>query len=130
LKWLKTRLGWAAEEIGATLEAELTAALVAGFAKGESIDDIAKRIEEQFGPMRAERIARTEVMQSSARGNIEGYREAGCDEAEFMTSLDDVVCETCDEMNGDIETVDDAEAILTLHPNCRCVWLPVIPEGW
>jgi len=126
LKWLKTRLGWAAEEIGATLEAELSAALAEGFAKGESIDQIAARLADQFGPVRAERIARTEIMMASNQGNLEGYKDADCKEAEFYTALDDRVCGDCDDMNGDVESIDDAEAIGILHPDCRCVWLPVV----
>jgi SPP1 gp7 family putative phage head morphogenesis protein len=126
LAWLKRRIGWAADAVISTLEEDLRAALIAGFENGESIEQIAARIVDQFGPVRAERIARTEIMMASNQGNLEGYKEAGCEEAEFMTSLDDTTCEDCDDMNGDIESVGDAEAIGILHCNCRCVWLPVV----
>ena len=118
LKWLKTRLGWAAEEIGATLEAELTAALIAGFEKGESMDQIAARIEAQFGPMRADRIARTEIMMSSNMGNIAGFRDAGCEQVEVLDAQDDVCCDDCSDLNGEVFDIDDAEGIVPYHPNC------------
>jgi SPP1 gp7 family putative phage head morphogenesis protein len=120
LAWLKRRIGWAADAVISTLEEDLRAALIAGFENGESIPQIAARIADQFGPVRAERIARTEIMQASNYGNIEGYKDAGVEECEFYTALDERVCEDCDDMNGDVESADDAQAIGILHPDCRC----------
>ena len=34
------------------------------------------------------------------------------------------VCPDCGGYEGEIFTVDEAEGIIPLHPNCRCCWIP------
>lgn len=129
LRWLANRIGWAADEIGTESADRLAALLSDAYARGLGTDEIADLIEREFGyfsDVRAQRIARTETMTASVQGTIEGYKEAGLDKAEFYTAQDERTCEDCNGMNGEIFEVGDMEGVLPLHPQCRCVWLPVI----
>lgn len=103
--------------------------LTIGFEQGESIDQIRRRIEAEFdffGKVRAERIARTEIMQASAQGTVEGYREVGVEKVRFYAALDERMCEDCMALHNEEFPIAESEGIITVHPNCRCVWLAVI----
>jgi HK97 family phage portal protein len=128
LAWLNNRIMWAALQVGDTTEEMLRQALADGFANGESIDDIASRIMDIPGfadANRAQMIARTETIAASSQGALEGYRDAGCNMTEFYTAQDEKTCEYCDNYNEQVTTIAEAMPI-PLHPNCRCVYLPVI----
>lgn len=80
LKWLKTRIGWAAEEVSETTSEMLSSALAAGFEAGESMDEIAERVKQVFdicSDSRALKIARTEIIMASNEGALLGYEESG-----------------------------------------------------
>lgn len=129
LDWLRQRVGWAAMEIGEETAKLLGQALTDGFAAGESMDDIAKRVMAVFevSPARAMRIARTETIAASNQGALAGYGETGIvHKVEFYTAIDERVCEDCNNFHGDLFTLDDAVPMIPLHCNCRCCWLPVI----
>ena len=130
LDWLKTRIGWAATQVGGETEAQLAQALINGFNNGESMDQIARRIIEVFDgftTIRAERIARTEIMMASNQGAKEGYRSVGVEKMEWMTARDDRTCPICQPMDGEIFAIDDFPMPpSSTHPSCRCVGLPVI----
>jgi HK97 family phage portal protein len=129
LKWLLTRIGWAAELVGEETARKLSEALAAGFAEGEGMPDIAKRVRAIFDDCSRRRsilIARTETISASAQGAIEGYKEADLEKAEFLAALDSSTCEDCDAMNGEVFDLDDCVGILPLHVQCRCCWIPVV----
>jgi len=129
LKWLKTRIGWAAAQIGEESAGKLAQILAYGLEQGESIAIIRGRIESEFdifSRIRAERIARTEIMQASAQGTVEGYRDAGVEKVRFYAALDERACDDCMSLHNQEFTIDDSEGIITVHPDCRCVWLAVI----
>jgi HK97 family phage portal protein len=129
LKWLLTRIGWAAEQIGEETARRLAEALAAGFAEGEGMPDIAKRVKAVFDDCSRRRsilVARTETIAASAQGAVEGYREADLQQAEFLAALDDRVCIDCDDMNGEIFELDDTTGVIPIHPDCRCCWIPVV----
>ena len=129
IDWLRTRIGWAAAQVGEETAKQLAQALSAGLAAGESIDDIAARIGQVFDMTgdRAQLIARTETIAASAQGAIEGYGASGVvDKVEFYAAQDERECEDCAALNGEMFAFDLAPAVIPVHPNCRCVWLPVI----
>ena len=129
IEWLKTRMTWAAEQVGDTLAKDLADSLAAGYAQGESITDLTTRVQDFFNDSaRAQRIARTETITASNQGALYGYKEAGCDQCEFYTAQDERTCETCNDLNHEVFNVADADNIITgsTHPNCRCCFLPVI----
>lgn len=45
--------------------------------------------------------------------------------AEFSTAGDDRVCSVCAGLEGEIYTLDEAADLIPVHPNCRCITLPV-----
>ena len=130
LKWLGTRLTWAAEAISDETATSLSKALSEGWLAGEGAGELAKRVKGVFdvSNMRAERIARTETMQASAQGAIEGYKELGVQEVEFFAALDERLCEDCNALHGEKFAVADSVGVITVHPNCRCKWLPVVEK--
>lgn len=130
LKWLKTRIAWAADEIGEESAARLSKILLDGFTAGDSIDTIRQAIQAEFNyfsKVRAERIARTEIIMASSHGTLEGYAETGIvKKVEFYTAIDERVCEDCFSFHQEVFSLDDAMPMIPLHPQCRCGWLPVI----
>ena len=127
--WLRTRIGWAAREIGEESARLLADTLAIGIAAGEGMDDLAARVKQVFkfnNEVRALRIARTETIQAQAEGELQGYEEAGVEEVEFFTALDERVCPDCEGLHGQRFPINEAHGIITVHPNCRCNWLPVV----
>jgi SPP1 gp7 family putative phage head morphogenesis protein len=129
LEWLKTHIEWAAQQTSETIASDLSDALAEGFNNGESINQIADRISEVFNVSgnRAQTIARTEILGASNQGNLLGYKESGIGQVEWLTARDERTCEICNPMDGDIENIGDAPPLpASTHPNCRCIWLPVV----
>lgn len=130
LAWLKKRIEWAAAQVADETEKALRDALLAGYAEGEGIPDIADRVRDVFDgfdAVRAERIARTEIIAASSQGAVEIYKAAGITQSEWYTAMDERECELCETLAG----VHDISEQYTppAHPNCRCVLLPVLEEG-
>ena len=129
IAWLKTRIGWAAEQIGEETAALLAHSLAEGYAAGEGITKLTERVQSVFNfseTYRAERIARTETMQASAQGTIIGYADAGVSRVEFYAALDERLCEECLGLHGQEFPITESGGVITVHPNCRCVWLPIL----
>lgn len=78
---------------------------------------------------RAETLARTEIIRAHHTGMMQEYKNWGVVGvrvmAEWVTAQDDRVCEDCADMEGKIFTIEAIEARIPLHPNCRCVAIPV-----
>jgi SPP1 gp7 family putative phage head morphogenesis protein len=73
------------------------------------------------------RIARTETMRVLNGGTLNRYSDMGVDKVKWNSVPEDGRrCAECDKMNGKIFTVGEAIKKIPLHPNCRCVWMPVI----
>lgn len=129
LEWLKTRINWAADEVGDETQRLLSAQLVQGYELGEDAAQLARRVESVFEHCSRERaitIARTETMTASTQGYIEGYKEVGVDKLEFYTAQDERVCEDCNGLNGEQFATGNSVGVIPVHPMCRCVFLPVI----
>jgi HK97 family phage portal protein len=128
-RWLRTRMGWAAEQIGEETANLLAEVLAQGYAAGEGIPDLTKRVERIFvecDKVRATRIARTETIMASNEGALTGYGELGVEKAEFYAAIDERACDDCLALHKEIFTLNDSHGMIPLHPQCRCVWLPVI----
>jgi SPP1 gp7 family putative phage head morphogenesis protein len=118
--------------------------LVDGVEAGSTTDEIAKQIGRVFDiaeGSRAYTIARTEVARSSNFGALEGYRQVGVEEKEWLATQDDAVRETHEEADGQVVGIDDEFTVGdatcqfpgdTGDPeedtNCRCGVLPVIND--
>lgn len=121
LRWLLTRIGWAADQVGEETSKLLGQALADGFAAGESMLQIADRVRQVFdmSDMRSLRIARTETIAASSQGALAGYKESGIvSRAQFYTAIDERTCEDCNSLHNEIFPVDDAAAMIPIHPNC------------
>ena len=127
LEWIKLRSLTLAKSINKTTLEALRNELSLGFEAGESIQQLTKRIEGYFtenAKTRAEMISRTEVIASSNEGALHRFETEGVDKSEYMISPG--ACEVCIPYDGKIYATKDSHGIIPIHPNCRCVWLPVI----
>jgi HK97 family phage portal protein len=130
LRWLKTRIQWAAKEVGDETEKILRKILADSFEAGEPIAEAAKEIRESIGfdKVRSIRIARTEIMSAHAQGTLDGYKASGfVHQVKFWAAKDERTCSTCMNFHNEVFNIG-SEMPIPLHPNCRCVWQPVIPD--
>jgi SPP1 gp7 family putative phage head morphogenesis protein len=78
---------------------------------------------------RAAMLARTEVIRAHHAANIQEYMNWGVRGvnvvAEFVTAGDDRVCSECAGYHGNRYTLKEAEFMIPVHPNCRCIVIPV-----
>jgi len=127
LEFLERRCGWLAEEINEETARMLNRTLIEGYREGESMPKLADRVRGVFdncSKMRSLRIARTEVIMASNEGALLGYKDSEVvDKAEFYPA--DGACDDCVALVGEYR-LEDAHGRIPVHPNCRCVWLPVV----
>ena len=153
VKFYEKRGATIAKDINIETDRQLRKTLAQGIDAGESIDDLAARVEDVYGAAsgyRAERIARSETIKASGFAQDEAWQQSGVVEAkEWFTAKDERVCEFCAEMDGkivelgdtywdkgDTMTVNGKELKLDywdidtppLHASCRCTLLPVLKE--
>ena len=80
--------------------------------------------------LRAEMIARTEIIRSLHLAAVEEYRQWGVTGIEVLgewrTAHDGKVCPECASMEGKVFTLNEIEFMIPAHPFCRCFILPVI----
>ena len=127
LEWIKLRSLTLAKSINKTTLEALRIQLSLGFEAGESIQQLILRIEGYFtenAKTRAEMVSRTEIIASSNEGALHRYELSGIDKSEFFIAPD--ACEECIPYDGKIYATKDSHGIIPIHPNCRCVWLPVV----
>lgn len=117
------------------MDQKISRVLAEGLANGDGALELADAIMEavdSIGEVRAEMLARTEVIAAHAEGQLNSFDEAGIEGvnlmAEWATAGDDAVCPECDDKQGEEMSIDDARGEIPLHPNCRCAWLPVIAD--
>jgi len=125
LEWIQTRSLKLATEINKTTKADLQRVLSQGFERGDSIQQMTQNISGYFdgAKYRAERVARTETIAASNEGALHRYETEGVGKSEFYPSPD--ACSECASLAGEYPTKESHNKI-PVHPNCRCVWLPVI----
>lgn len=79
---------------------------------------------------RAEILARTEIIRAHHYANINEYMTWGAYgvsvKAEFKTAGDAKVCSECAALEGQIFTLEEILPMIPVHPQCRCVALPVV----
>jgi SPP1 gp7 family putative phage head morphogenesis protein len=109
----------------------ILAELIDGMLKGEGIDQLVKRLAPYVdagsgkGQSRAELIARTEVMYGLNQGALNRYDQDGIEKVQWLAGPDDRMCAVCGQKNGSVYNIKTAPS-LPHHPDCRCVWIPVI----
>jgi len=129
VRWLKEHSLELAKLINGTTIEQLRAVLVEGFEAGESIPQITRRIIEYYGQanrVRATMVARTETIAAAVEGNIQGYEDVGVKMVEWYTALDDRTCDICMPHHEERFTVIDSHGKIPAHPQCRCVFVPLL----
>lgn len=124
------------EGVTAAMEQAISRALARGLAEGRGMRELAAALEDEvdgIGIDRARTIARTETIAAHAEASLNAYEEAGIEgvevEAEFATAGDEQVCPECEDLEGNVYSLDDARGVIPVHPNCRCAFIPVIPDA-
>ena len=135
VKILKNRVLTDLKGVNQTMSARMQSQLIEGFQKGEHPRTIAKRltsVTDKIGKVRAETIARTEVIRAHSEGQLDAMESMGVQtvgvQVEWSTAGDDRVCPQCSPMEGKVFKIRDARGLIPLHPRCRCAWLPYVPE--
>jgi SPP1 gp7 family putative phage head morphogenesis protein len=115
------------------MDKQISRTLANGLAEGRGPMEIARSLVdrvEKIGVTRARMLARTETIASHAQASLNTYEEAGLEgvqvEAEFATAQDNKVCPECQALEGRTFTMQEAQGVIPVHPNCRCAWLPVV----
>ena len=115
------------ETLGRNLRAGLTQSMILG----EGIPEITDRINHNINTSRynAERVARTETKRVTYVAHTHAYEDTGVDELEYRVANggDARVCSTCKKDNG-TKYKRGEEPTLPRHPNCRCVYIPVVSD--
>jgi len=129
LAWIQSRSLELAILLNNTSIDDLRRTLAEGFELGESIPKLSKRVEAYYGEankVRARMVARTETIAASNEGALQGYQELGVEKAEWYAAPDGRLCIECN-ANHTVEfNMKDTHGLIPAHPNCRCVWVPVI----
>lgn len=108
-----------------TTRAMLRQTIEKAISEGASPDELKRRLVEHhaMSRTRAEMIARSETAMAYNRGTIGGYRESGVvDEVLVVDGTDSD--DECAEANGQIWTLEEADANPTAHPNCTREFRP------
>lgn len=105
--------------------------LVDGMAHGRSPQQIARDMNRAITKLtntRARAIARTEIINAHAEGQLDSFQKLGVEKlsvmAEWSTAGDDLVCPLCHPLEGVTYTIAEARGMLPRHVNCRCAWAP------
>lgn len=114
-----------------TLGNNLRAGLTQSMILGEGIPEITDRINKGIETARynAERLARTEVKRVTYCAHNDAYEDMEVERLEYRVANggDERVCKTCKADNGK-EYERGKEPTLPRHPNCRCVYIPVVED--
>jgi SPP1 gp7 family putative phage head morphogenesis protein len=132
-----------------TMDGQISRVLSQAMADGKNPRDIAQLLTRTIsGPVgdlsltdtlgrfipaerRARMLARTEIIRAHHVATIQEYRNWELEgvrvRAEWKTAGYGV-CEECAALEGQVFSLDEIESMIPLHPNCRCVALPVDME--
>lgn len=105
----------------------IRAQVVRALTVGSSPDDLMKALQSHyaFSAARAETIARTETALAYNRGVVASYRQALVTHVEVLDGDYDEECQMAD---GQIWTLEEAEANPVAHPNCVRAFSPLAPD--
>lgn len=130
LKLLIARTYKGIEGLTESMRNQLTQELTDGLLQGLSYNEVGKRISNRLGIglNRAKTIARTEIVRAQAEGQLAALKSLGVKqlgvEVEFHTAK--TPCPKCKKYRGRILTVEEAEGLIPLHPNCKCAFTPFV----
>lgn len=114
-----------------TMTAKIMASLAKGIEQGETIGQLAARIQASTGMERARAvtIARTETIRTFNQAAVARYTQHGVSMVEWITAGDTRVDKKiCRQLEG-MRFLIGHEPPNPAHPRCRCSWIPVIVGG-
>lgn len=118
------------DQMATGISRTLAQGLTAGLGPREMARQMTKQVD--ISSKRSILIARTETIRAHHVSNINTYKELGIEgvkvQAEWSTAGDDRVCARCNSLEGQIFKLKDIEMLIPLHPNCRCIALPVLKK--
>lgn len=109
-----------------------------GLSDGKSVPEIRSAIETSFDDIsknQAQRVTRTEVLRVSNQASLDAYEQSGVVEGKQWLTAGAV--DECAQYDGQIVTLSGSfygsdnefqDGDPPLHPNCRCVILPVLVD--
>ena len=119
-----------------TAEDKMVSIITDGVKNGAGVQKISQSIRKQmpnFTKVQSDRIARTELLRSSNLTALEQWKNSGLVSGkEWDARFDaDAICKQYDgdviKLDGDFyQTKEFANGNPPIHPNCRCVLLPVL----
>lgn len=117
------------ERLGRNLRVGLTQSMILG----EGIPQITDRINKGIDTARynAERVARTETKRVTYCAHDDVYKDTGVEELKYRCANggDSRTCQYCRADNGKVFKRGE-EPTLPRHPNCRCVYIPVVSDAF
>lgn len=123
------RLWQGKERLGRNLRVGLTQSMILG----EGIPQITDRINKGIDTARynAERVARTETKRVTYCAHDDVYKDTGIEELRYRCANggDSRTCQYCRADNGKVFKRGE-EPTLPRHPNCRCVYIPVVSDAF
>lgn len=125
------------EGITNAMSQAISRTLAQGMIEGRSPREIARQISKRvdgIGKVRADLLARTEIIRAHAEATLNEYETHGARsvaiEAEFSTAGDARVCPQCASLEGKVFSITAARGLIPQHPRCRCAWIPAnVGEG-
>ena len=115
------------ERLGRNLRVGLTQSMILG----EGIPQITDRINKGIDTARynAERVARTETKRVTYCAHDDIYKDTGVEKLKYRCANggDSRTCQYCRADNGKVFKRGE-EPTLPRHPNCRCVYIPVVSD--
>lgn len=115
------------ERLGRNLRIGLTQSMILG----EGIPEITDRINKSINTTRAnaERVARSETKRVTYVAHDAVYEDTGVEELEYRCANggDSRTCDLCFADNGK-HYQRGKEPTLPRHPNCRCIYIPVVED--
>lgn len=115
------------ERLGRNLRVGLTQSMILG----EGIPQITDRINKGIDTARynAERVARTETKRVTYCAHDDIYKDTSVEELKYRCANggDSRTCQYCRADNGKVFKRGE-EPTLPRHPNCRCVYIPVVSD--
>jgi len=91
------------------------------------IDKKVERYAKHLQKYRTERIAKTETAKALSEGELQGYDQMGVKEVKF--NADPEACDICAAKDGEVYSLEDAQGIIPVHPNCLPGDSLVSPRG-
>lgn len=116
------------------LATELHTKLTQSFIRGDSVDRTVRDVVDRFNVSRsnAKRLVQTESAFFTEQATMDSYKESGVvGEYEILATLDNRTSPICQEMDGKVFRLSEAEVGVTyppFHPNCRTTTVPYFDD--